>query len=115
MSIQSTIDSAAETLSPSLARVANFIRARPVTVVDSTINELAALCETSVASVVRFCRAIGFSGYAQLRMALASELGKESGSDQLMIDATHLKAHRTAASLLKGGLYPDVSDAAGAG
>ena len=43
-----------------------------------------------------------------------AELGKEGGSDQLMIDATHLKAHRTAASLLKGGLYPDVSDAAGA-
>ena len=43
-----------------------------------------------------------------------AELGK-SGSDQLMIDATHLKAHRTAASLLKGGLYPDVSGAAEAG
>ena len=28
--------------------------------------------------------------------------------DQLMIDATHLKAHRTAASLLKKGLFPDV-------
>ena len=27
-----------------------------------------------------------------------------------MIDATHLKAHRTAASLLKKGLFPDVSD-----
>jgi putative transposase len=26
-----------------------------------------------------------------------------------MIDATHLKAHRTAASLLKKGLFPDVS------
>ncbi|KQM61305.1 transposase [Sphingomonas sp. Leaf16] len=32
-------------------------------------------------------------------------------SDQLMIDATHIKAHRTAASLLKKGLYPDVSAA----
>ncbi len=31
--------------------------------------------------------------------------------DQLMSDATHLKAHRTAASLLKKGLYPDVSGA----
>ena len=29
-------------------------------------------------------------------------------SDRLMIDATHLKAHRTAASLLKKGLFPDV-------
>ena len=28
--------------------------------------------------------------------------------DRLMIDATHLKAHRTAASLLKKGLFPDV-------
>jgi transposase len=31
--------------------------------------------------------------------------------DQLMIDAIHLKAHRTAASLLKKGLFPDVSGA----
>jgi len=28
-----------------------------------------------------------------------------------MINATHLKAHRTAASLFKKGLYPDVSEA----
>lgn len=31
--------------------------------------------------------------------------------DELMIDATHLKAHRTAASLLKGGHFPGVSGA----
>jgi len=42
-----------------------------------------------------------------------AELAK-NGDGTLMIDATHLKAHRTAASLLKKGLYPDVSDAAGA-
>ncbi len=40
--------------------------------------------------------------------ALAAKGGRPN---QLMIDATHLKAHRTAASLLKRGLYPDVSDA----
>jgi transposase len=40
--------------------------------------------------------------------ALAAKGGKP---DQLMIDATHLKAHRTAASLLKKGLFPDVSGA----
>ncbi len=27
-----------------------------------------------------------------------------------MIDSTYLKAHRTAASLLKKGAFPDVSD-----
>ncbi|WP_149084725.1 MULTISPECIES: MurR/RpiR family transcriptional regulator [Microbacterium] len=78
MSIQSTIEAAAATLPPSLARVATTVRENPSLVVDSTISELATECHTSVASVVRFCRAIGFSGYAPLRMALATELGKEA-------------------------------------
>jgi len=44
---------------------------------------------------------------------ILAELATQSGeTDNLMIDATHLKAHRTAASLLKKGLYPDVSSAA---
>ena len=44
---------------------------------------------------------------------ILAELAARGGeTDNLMIDATHLKAHRTAASLLKKGLYPDVSDAA---
>ena len=33
----------------------------------------------------------------------------ESVPEQLQIDATHLKAHRTAASLLKKGMFPVVS------
>jgi DNA-binding MurR/RpiR family transcriptional regulator len=78
MSIQSTIEAAASTLTPSLARIALVVRENPSVVIDNTINELAAECDTSVASVVRFCRAIGFSGYAPLRMALAAELGKEA-------------------------------------
>lgn len=41
-----------------------------------------------------------------------AELAAKGGRpDRLMIDATHLKAHRTAASLLKKGLFPDVSGA----
>ena len=41
-----------------------------------------------------------------------SELARKAGkSSRLMIDATHFKAHRTAASLLKKGLFPDVSGA----
>lgn len=78
MSIQSTIEAATSTLPPSLARIAAVVRENPSTVITMTINELARECSTSVASVVRFCRAIGFSGYAPLRMALATELGKEA-------------------------------------
>jgi putative transposase len=40
--------------------------------------------------------------------ALAHKGGKP---ERVMIDATHLKAHRTAASLLKKGLFPDILDA----
>lgn len=40
------------------------------------------------------------------------DLARKGGKpDRIMIDATHLKAHRTAASLLKKGLFPAVSDA----
>lgn len=39
-----------------------------------------------------------------------AELASRQGvPDRLMLDATHLKAHRTAASLLKKGMFPAVS------
>ena len=41
--------------------------------------------------------------------------GKGPKPERIMIDATHLKAHRTAASLLKKGLFPAVSGAPKAG
>lgn len=38
---------------------------------------------------------------------ILTELSRQGGkTDQVMIDATHLKAHRTAASLLKRALFP---------
>lgn len=38
------------------------------------------------------------------------ELAETSGTpDRFMIDATHLNAHRTAASLLKKGMFPAAS------
>ena len=56
----------------------------------------------------RFIRWSRMGVFNRIFAALSAEGGKP---DQLMIDATHLKAHRTAASLLKKGLFPDVSDA----
>jgi transposase len=55
----------------------------------------------------RFVRWSRLGVFNKIFAGLAAKGGK---SDQLMIDATHLKAHRTAASLLKKGLFPDVSD-----
>ena len=56
----------------------------------------------------RFVRWSRMGVFNRIFAALAGEAGQP---DTIMIDATHLKAHRTAASLLKGGLFPDVSDA----
>lgn len=40
-----------------------------------------------------------------------SLVAAEGVPEQLQIDATHLKAHRTAASLLKKGMFPALLDA----
>jgi transposase len=55
-------------------------------------------------------RFIRWSRLGVFNRILAELTAKRSKSDTLMIDATHLKAHRTAASLLKKGMFPDVSD-----
>ncbi len=56
-------------------------------------------------------RFIRWSRLGVFNKIFAGLAAKGVASDQLMIDATHLKAHRTAASLLKKGLFPDVSGA----
>ena len=56
----------------------------------------------------RFIRWSRLGVFNRIFAALAAKGAK---SERLMIDATHLKAHRTAASLFKKGLFPDVSDA----
>lgn len=53
----------------------------------------------------RFIRWSRMGAFNKIFAGLAAKAGKP---DQLMIDATHLKAHRTAASLLKKDIFPDV-------
>ena len=56
----------------------------------------------------RFIRWSRLGVFARIFAALAAEAGVPT---RLMIDATHLKAHRTAASLAKKGLLHAASDA----
>jgi transposase len=56
----------------------------------------------------RFIRWSRLGVFNRIFAALAGEGPKP---ERIMIDATHLKAHRTAASLLKKGMFPDASDA----
>ena len=60
----------------------------------------------------RFIRWSRLGVFDRIFAALA---GEGPRPERIMIDSTHLKAHRTAASLLKKGLFPGVSGAPEAG
>lgn len=78
MGIQSKLKALRPTFSPALRRIAGAVSGNTTIVLEATISNSPATCDTSVASVVRFCRAVSASGYGQLCMSLAAELGKES-------------------------------------
>ncbi|WP_204745324.1 MurR/RpiR family transcriptional regulator [Glycomyces paridis] len=65
-----------ETLPDALQRVALQILEDPDGAARASIADLAERAGTSTATVTRFCRVLGFSGYAALRVALAAEGGR---------------------------------------
>ncbi|UYN85071.1 MAG: MurR/RpiR family transcriptional regulator [Microcella sp.] len=67
-------------LRPSERRVGEFVQTDPTLAVNLSITEVAEASNTSVASVVRFSRSLGYSGYAEFRRELASAVGREQVS-----------------------------------
>jgi DNA-binding MurR/RpiR family transcriptional regulator len=68
---------ATSSLSPSERRVAAAVLADPARSSELSITALALRAQTSVATVMRFCRNIGVSSYPQLRLALAAAAAAE--------------------------------------
>ncbi len=64
-----------------MSRIADVVLEHPSAPVELTITELAERAGTSPATVTRFCRAIGFDGYTQFRVGVASEVGR-GGADE---------------------------------
>ena len=60
---------------------------------------------------ILYNRFIRWSRWGVFNKIFAEPVAQNGPTTRLMIDATHLKAHRTAASPLKKGAVPDVSDA----
>ncbi|WP_067597119.1 MurR/RpiR family transcriptional regulator [Nocardiopsis listeri] len=67
-------------LAPAEQRVAQRVIDDPERAAASSITQLAKDCATSEATVIRFCRTIDFSGYRELRLALATEAGQARGA-----------------------------------
>lgn len=101
MSIQSDIQSKLSNMPPTARRIGEMIIRDPSVVLRQTISELATACKTSEPSVVRFCRALGLSGYVELRIALATELGREAAA---MADSQRFGGDLEKSDSLAGGV-----------
>lgn len=74
------IKEAMDSFAPKEQKVAEFILDYPEEVVGMSIDELAADCSTSTASVVRLCKSVGYSGFKELCRVLESDLANQSGA-----------------------------------
>jgi len=67
-------------LNPALRRIAEFVLKSPEVVKAGSIKELAEACEVSESTITRFVRAIDATSFQQLKIQIAEELSKKSGS-----------------------------------
>ena len=72
------IDMARTTMRPAEAQVAAVILAKPDWTLAASTSQLAEAAGVSPATVVRFCRALGMSGYRELRTELARDLSRRT-------------------------------------
>jgi len=72
-----TVRSARMALSKSEDKVAGFVLSEPDAVVQASIQSLAKNCGVSEPTVVRFCKAIGCTGYHDFKMKLARSMASQ--------------------------------------
>ena len=75
--------SASADMTPALERVATTVLSEPDVVLYQSITELADHSKSSEATVMRFCRDLGFSGFQDLKLALARELAMRDNTEQI--------------------------------
>ena len=62
-------------------KVADFILENPELAVNANVSELAGYSGVSEATIIRFCKHIGYEGYYQLKICLSRDLGRKQVSD----------------------------------
>lgn len=58
-------------------RVADHVLEQPGDVIHSSVSEVARAAGTSDATVVRFCRALGYRGFPEMKMVLTRDLARQ--------------------------------------
>lgn len=69
-------------------RIADWLRENPGEIISLSIVELAEKCRSSEATIVRFAKHLGFSGYQGLKIALAREDGTKIVNKTITGDET---------------------------
>ena len=83
-------------------KVADFILANPGLAVNANVSELANYSGVSDATVVRFCKHLGYEGYYQMRLLLARDIGRRTVfTDMVSQDETSVR-----------GLFKSIADSA---
>ena len=80
-SIIHKIRSAYDDMGRSEKRIADYILENTPKIVELSISELASYCGSGDATVVRFARRLGFSGYQALKLGIAAEISSSSSID----------------------------------
>ena len=65
-----------ESLYAAEAKVADFILNNPGQALEANVSETAELSGVSDATVVRFCKRIGYGGFYQMKIQLSHDMGK---------------------------------------
>lgn len=69
-----------------MTRIAQYLLEKPDAPLTLTIGELAADSGVSPATITRFCRIIGYTGYAPFRVDLAKDFGRSTAHDSWRTD-----------------------------
>lgn len=81
LNVLTGIEASRADLPEALARIADVILREPEVAVRASMAELAELTGSGEASIVRFCRRLGFEGFPALKIALASDIAYRSGAE----------------------------------
>lgn len=84
-SVMHKIRSCYDDMGRSEKRIADYMLNNTQNLISLSISELAQSCGSGDATVVRFARRLGFSGYQELKLSLAAEINSTSAIDNTIL------------------------------
>ncbi|MUK71004.1 MurR/RpiR family transcriptional regulator [Aliivibrio fischeri] len=81
-----TIGSLYNSLTPSSKRIADYVMSNATQVSKHSIAELSQIVNAGDATIIRFCRTLGFKGYQDFKMELAIEVSNLQGREREIFD-----------------------------